>query len=96
MMRSLTIASAVWAIRSLAGTDIAVRQELDRFFQTNPRLATILAREQNAFANYLILVTVWSVKKDEAIDAALTDYERLGPADTLLNPGSVKSLEGKK
>lgn len=97
MMRSLTLASAVWALESLAKNDAAVRQELDRFFEGNPRLAAIFAREQNAFANYLTFVALWPVKKDESLDAALTDYERLGAADALLEPdGVLKSLENRK
>lgn len=86
MMRTLTMASAVWAIGSLAKNDVAIKQELDRFFQTDSRLAAIFAKEQNAFTNYLTLVTLWTVKKDQSLDAALTDYERLGAADSMLKP----------
>jgi hypothetical protein len=97
MMRVMTIVTAVWAIQSLAKNDVAIKQELDRFFQNDSRLAAIFAGEQNAFTNYLTLVLLWPVKRDESLDAALTDYERLGPADTLRNLDSLlKSLEDKK
>ncbi|MER8386746.1 hypothetical protein NKH14_14695 [Mesorhizobium sp. M1380] len=88
MMRVMTVASAVWAIRSLAKNDVAIKQELDRFFQNDSRLAAIFAREQNAFTNYLASVTLWSVEKDKSLDAAMTDYERLGDADSSFKPDS--------
>lgn len=97
MMRALTMASAVWAIGSLAKNDVAIKQGLDRFFQNDSRLAAIFAREQNAFTNYLTLVTLWTVKKDPSLDAALTDYERLEAADTLVKPDSfLRPSENKK
>ncbi|UCI08215.1 hypothetical protein [Mesorhizobium sp. B1-1-8] len=97
MMRSLTIASAVWALQSIAKNDVSVKKELNRFFQNDPHLAAIFTREQSAFANYLTLVGLWSVKKDGSLDAVLTDYERLGAADALLEPDKLlKSLEDKK
>ncbi|MER9489236.1 hypothetical protein [Mesorhizobium sp. M0220] len=59
------------------------------FFQNDSRLAAIFAREQNAFTNYLASVTLWSVEKDKSLDAAMTDYERLGAADTSFKPDSI-------
>ncbi|MER8468372.1 hypothetical protein NKH23_02750 [Mesorhizobium sp. M1328] len=91
MMRVMTVASAVWAIRSLAKNDVAIKQELDRFFQNDSRLAAIFAREQNAFTNYLASVTLWSVEKDKSLDAAMTDYERLGDADSSFKPDSPEN-----
>ncbi|MER8383628.1 hypothetical protein NKJ36_18230 [Mesorhizobium sp. M0142] len=89
MMRVMTVASAVWAIRSLAKNDVAIKQELDRIFQNDSRLAAIFGREQNAFTNYLASVTLWSVEKGKSLDAAMTDYERLGAADTSFKPDSI-------
>ncbi|WP_155256438.1 hypothetical protein [Mesorhizobium loti] len=96
MMRAMTIASAVWAIGSLAKNDAGIKQELDRFLQNDPRLAAIFASEQNAFANYLTMLTLWTVKKDDALDAALTGYERLEAADTLFKPDSLVQPSEKK
>lgn len=97
VMRAMTIASAVWAIGSLANNDVPIKQELDRFFLNDPPLSAIYTTEQNAFARYLTLVTLWSVKKDNSLDEALADYERLGPADALFNPDLlVQSPEDKK
>jgi hypothetical protein len=43
----------------------------------------------HAFTNYLASVTLWSVEKDKSLDAAMTDYERLGAADTSFKPDCI-------
>ncbi|TPM25112.1 hypothetical protein [Mesorhizobium sp. B2-3-4] len=97
MMREMTIASAVWAVGSLAKNDVAIKQELDRFVRADLRLSAIYETEQNAFARYLTLVTLWSANKDSSLDEALMDYERLGAADALLKPDRLpQSPDDKK
>ena len=78
-----TLASAFWAIQSLAQHDSGIRQCLVEFLQLHPKLAAILHSEQNGFSNYLTMLIAFSGIKDNAgINESLSIYEGLGtPAD---------------
>ena len=80
-MHVATLASAFWALRSLAQQDQGIHKTYDDFFQGDVRLKNLLVEEQAAFSNYVTLLVAYSAIKDSPnINASLLVYEKLGSA----------------
>jgi hypothetical protein len=93
LLRIMTLASAVWALQSLAAKDDGVRKTLSDFFEHDARLKSLYDAERIAFGNYLAAVTfVTALKYSQsnagqnegfaAMSKAASIYENLGsPSD---------------
>lgn len=90
-LRVMTLASASWAVGSLAGQNAVAKQTFDAFFAGDARLGRLLAVERNAFANYLTTYVAWHAlastpNKNGAgadtlkLNESLSTYETLSPA----------------
>jgi hypothetical protein len=92
--RVMTLASAFWALESLAAKDETVRKTRQAFLDAEPRIRAIEQDEQAAFATYVETLSLWTAAKndpdlkDKAMleDALLNTYENLGPTWDLLHP----------
>jgi hypothetical protein len=93
LMRVMTLASAIWALQSLAAKDDGIRKTLSDFFENDAQLKNLYDAERNAFGNYLAAVTfVTALKYSQssagqdqgfaAMSKAASIYENLGsPSD---------------
>lgn len=82
LLRVMTLSSAFWAIRSLSQQDTNIQKTMAEFFEGDPRLKRVLAEESNAFSNYLtIYIASTAVKDNPDMEASLSIYEKLGPAN---------------
>lgn len=88
--RVLTLASAFWALQSLAQNDEGIGRTLAGFFEADARLKNLLAGEEAAFENYVTAITMYAVFKPEpassepdeesaAMNKAALAYEKLEP-----------------
>lgn len=81
LLRLMTLATAFWSVHSLAQRDDGIKNTFDGFFEKNRHLKQLLAVEQNAFGNYLTMVTAYAgIKDNPAINSSLSVYENLGSA----------------
>jgi hypothetical protein len=90
----MTLASAYWALDSLAAKDETIRKASQAFLDADPRVKAIEQNERNAFAAYVELLSAWTAAKGDpdsadrakSEDAILSGYENLGPTWDLLHP----------
>jgi len=104
-LRVLTLASAFWALQSLAQNDEGIRKTFAGFFERDARLKKLLVIEQTAFGNYLTyLVGVLTLNPDHASTNAETyaamsksasAYETLKPASDAFPPFEAPAKSGK-
>lgn len=88
----LTLASAFWATRALAGKDETAKGAVLGFFNENPDLKELLTAEKTAFADYVGLLTAYASVKDNAgINSALSAYENMRPAKDVAS--AVKKIK---
>jgi hypothetical protein len=86
LMRVMTLATGLWAVRSLAQRDEGIKKALFDFFKSEQRIQQLSAREDVAFANYLTLVIAYAgIKDNPKINEALSAYEKLGPPEAAVN-----------
>jgi hypothetical protein len=86
MMRVMTLATAFWAIHSLAQHDENVKKTMLEFFDDHQNVKMLLAAEQNAFGNYIMMLSAYAgIKDNPNINSALSIYEELGSAKDALN-----------
>src|SRR5262249_11121391 len=86
LYRVMTLATAMWSLRSLSEKDNGVKKTLDDFFGRDARLKTIYAIEQVAFGNYLTALIGIEAFKDAAMSKSASIYESLGPANEAFAP----------
>jgi hypothetical protein len=90
-LRVLTLASAFWALQSLAQQDDGIRKTFAGFFERDARLKNLRAGEEAAFGNYLTALAVFAAFKPDkasgevdltstAMGKAASAYETLEPA----------------
>lgn len=92
LMRVMTLESAFWAMQSLSQQDEGIKKTLGNFFENDARLKRLLAVESNGFANYMTTLALYSAIKDNAnVNASLSIYEKLGPAQD-----AAAAMMGKK
>ena len=95
--RVLTLASAFWALQSLAESDAGIKKTLAGFFEGDTRLNNLLAGEEAAFENYQSALTMVAVLKTDdaskqtgegyaAMNKAASAYETLEPAENVFEP----------
>jgi hypothetical protein len=92
--RVMTLASAYWALASLAAKDETIRKTSQAFLDADPRVKAIEQNEQDAFAAYIERLSAWTAAKNDpdsmdkakSEDALLSGYENLGPTRDLLHP----------
>ena len=78
-MRVMTLATGLWAVRSLAQRDEGIKGALIDFFKSDQRIQQLSAREEVAFGNYLTMVIAYAAIKDNPkINESLSTYEKLG------------------
>jgi hypothetical protein len=88
--RVLTLASAFWALQSLAQNDEGISKTVTGFFDGDARLKNLLAGEEAAFENYVSALTMHALYKPDqpsaepdeesaALDKAALAYEKLEP-----------------
>jgi hypothetical protein len=84
-MRVMTLASGLWAVRSLAQRDEGIKRALLDFFKGEQRIQQLSAREDAAFMNYLTLLAAYAgIKDNPKINESLSVYEKLGaPEDAV-------------
>lgn len=86
-MRLMTLASGLWALRSLAQHDEGIKKALVDFFKGEPRIQKLSAREDAAFTNYLTLVVAYAgIKDNPKINGSLSVYERFGTPEDAMSP----------
>jgi hypothetical protein len=85
-MRVMTLASGLWAVRSLAQRDEGIKRALVDFFKGDQRIQQLSAREDVAFGNYLTMVIAYAAIKDNSqINESLSTYEKLGTPEAAAN-----------
>ena len=104
-LRVLTLASASWALQSLASADDGIKKTFSGFFANDPRLKNLLAAEQAAFGNYMTAYTLLAVfngdpkdgdKTHETMNKAALAYENLEPADKVFDHIEAYVKSGKQ
>lgn len=104
--RVLTLASAFWALQSLAQQDEGIRKTFDRFFEADARLKHLRAAEGAAFGNYLTAIAVFAAFKPDkasgevdltstAMGKAASAYENLEPAHKVFDHIEAYVKSGK-
>src|SRR5262249_42682616 len=85
-LRVMTLATGLWATRSLAQRDEGVKRALADFFKGDQRIQQLSIREDAAFQNYLTMVIAYAgIKDNPNINEALSIYESLGPPEDAVN-----------
>jgi hypothetical protein len=86
LMRVMTLATGLWAVRSLAQRDDGIKSALADFFKGDQRIQQLSAREDAAFANYLTMVVAYAgIKDSPKINESLAIYEKLGTPEDAVN-----------
>lgn len=85
-MQLMTLASADWAVQSLATHDDGIRNTYTNFLNKNAHIKQLMIQEKTAFENYATMLAIFSsIKNNQNINSSLQIYEELGSAQDALN-----------
>ena len=85
ILRLVTLSSGFWALTSIGLRDETVHATLQDFFVKDARLKRLLQNEQVVFVRYVDLLEGKNARKgDPAVEAFLSGFENLRPAQELL------------